>query len=62
MTFIFSKDNTRMCFNVDILNDNVNEPEKIFQVVLTTGDPQITLSPDTAVIIIIDNDSKYQFR
>ena len=62
MTFTFAKDNTtRMCFDVKIFDDNINEPEKKFLVILTTGDPQVTLSPATAVITIIDNDGKYQF-
>ena len=61
MTFTFSKDNTQKCFDVSILDNNINEPEKKFLVMLTTGDPEITLSPDTAVITIIDNDGKYQF-
>ena len=63
MTFTFSKDNIRQCFNVNILDDDdINEPEKIFLVVITTGAPQVTLSPDTATITIIGNDGKYQFQ
>ena len=62
MTFTFSKDNTRQCFNVGILDDDVVEPEKTFLVMLNTGDPQVTLLPDTATITIIDNDGKYQFQ
>ena len=59
MTFIFSKDNTQQCFNVSILGDDINEPEEKFLVMLTTGDPQVTLSPDTATITILDKDGKY---
>ena len=59
MTFTFSKDNTRECFTVDILDDNINEPEEIFFLMLTTGDPQVNLSPDTVIITVIDNDGKY---
>ena len=62
ITFTFSKDNTRQCFNVSILDDDINEPEKTFLVMLTTGDPQVTLSPDTATITIIDDEGKYQFQ
>ena len=61
MTFTFSKDDTGQCFNVGILDDDIDEPEKTFLVMLLTGDPQVTLSPDTATITIIDNDGKYQF-
>ena len=60
MTFNFSRDNTRQCFDVGILDDDINEPEKKFFVMLNTGDPQVTLSPNTATITIIDNDGKYQ--
>ena len=59
MTFTVSKDHTRVCFDVDILT---NDPEKKFLLILTTGDPQVNLSPDTAIITIIDNDGKYQFQ
>ena len=62
MTFTFSKDSTRQCFDVGILDDDINEPEKTFLAMLSTGDPQVTLSPDTATITIIDNDGKYQFQ
>ena len=62
MTFTFSKDNTRVCYDVDILDDDISEPAKKFLLMLTTGDPQINLSPDTAVITIIDNDCKYQIQ
>ena len=61
MTFIFSK-NTRECFDVSILDDNINEPEKKFLLMLTTGDPQINLSPNTVIITIIDNDGKCEFQ
>ena len=61
-TFTFSKDNTQQCFNIIILDDVKNEPEEKFLVMLTTGDPQVTLSPKTATITILDNDGKYQFQ
>ena len=62
MTFYFSNDNTRVCFDVDILDDDISEPEKKFLLMLNTGDPYVNLSPDTAVITIIDNDGKYRFQ
>ena len=62
MTFIFSKNNTRMCFDVDIFDDDISEPEHKFFLMLTTGDPQVNLSPNTTVITTIDNDGKYQFQ
>ena len=45
-----------MCFNVSILDDEIYEEEENFLVMLTTGDPQVKLSPSTANIIIVDND------
>ena len=62
MTFTLFKDNTRECFNVDILDNDISEPEEKFLVMLATGDPQVDLLPDTATITIIDNDGKYQFQ
>ena len=62
MTFTFSRNNTQQCFNIGILDDDINEAEKIFFVMLTTSDPQVILSPDTANITILDNDGKYQFQ
>ena len=62
MTFTFSRDDTRQCFDVSIFDDDINEPENKFLVMLSTGDPRITLSPDMATITILDNDGKYQFQ
>ena len=63
MTFTFSKDITQQCFNVGIFDDDdINELQRTFLVMLTTGDPQVDLLPDTATITIIDNDGKYQFQ
>ena len=62
MTLTFSKDNTRQCFDVYILDDDLNEPEEILFVILTTDDPQVTLSSDKTTITILDNDGKYQFQ
>ena len=59
---IFLRDNTRHCFNVSILDDDINEPEKEFLVMLTTSDSHVDLSPNMATITIIDNDGKYQFQ
>ena len=61
MTFTFS-DNTRQCFDVYILDDDLNEPEEILFVILATDEPQVTLSPHKATIAILDNDGKYQFQ
>ena len=63
MTFTFSKDITQQCFDVGIFDDDdINELQRTFLVMLTTGDPQVDLLPDTATITIIDNDGKYQFQ
>ena len=62
MNFTFSKDNTRLCYNFDTLDDDINELEKKFFLMLIAGDPQVTISPNKTVITIKDNDGKYQFQ
>ena len=49
------------CFNVTIIDDNLYEnPEEFFANISTT-DTQVTISPMTTVITIIDNDgTKYE--
>ena len=51
---------TQHCVNVDITNDLVHEPEEIFSLSLTKISPFITLSNDTGIVVITDDDGKLQ--
>ena len=44
------------CFNVSIINDDMYENPEEFFANITTTDTQVTISPMTTVITIIDND------
>ena len=46
-----------MCFNVSILNDEIEESEEYFLVTITSGDPQVKLSPSTTALTILDDDA-----
>ena len=56
---VFSPGVDRVCFNVSIINDNRYELNEDFFVNLTTTDPQVDISPITAVVTIMDDDSKW---
>ena len=55
-THTFSRNVIQVCFNVSILDDEMNEEEENFLVTITTGDPQVNISPSTATLTIVDND------
>ena len=44
------------CFNVSIIDDDMYENPEEFFANITTTDTQVTISPMTTVITIIDND------
>ena len=47
------------CFTVTVNNDNLfEEDEETFTVALSTTDPVVTITNDTAAVTIIDTDSK----
>lgn len=56
---VFQPGSTRQCVDVGISDDSVDEPaqEDLFLTMTTTQD-DVTLTPDTARVIINDNDSK----
>ena len=53
-----SGDGNTQCQNISIINDGVRENVQNFSVRLNTTDPQVQLIPESATIILIDNDSK----
>lgn len=57
LTFDLQMAVTAMCETVLINNDGVLEDDEAFLVDLTTVDPNVSLSPDSTLIItILDND------
>lgn len=49
--------NVLMCTNVNITNDNVVEDMEVFQVILSSSDPDVIIGTNgTASITILDND------
>ena len=55
-TFNFSQGHTERCFSFTIKDDSEEEPEESFFITVTTGDPQVKLSPSIAKVSIKDND------
>ena len=48
------------CWTVVIINDNIVENTETFSVELSTSEPDIVLlSPSSAVVNIVDDDSKF---
>ena len=56
LTFTPSMTENLMCRNVTILNDVFYEDPENLTVVLTTVDPDVTLTPDEGTITILDED------
>jgi len=52
----FDGSNTRGCSDVPITDDNIYEDDETFSVTLTTEDGDVTLEPDSGVVIITDED------
>ena len=50
-----------MCTPITITDDDVGEPPEVFNVTLTTDDPETTLDPPVGIITIIDNDGEILF-
>ena len=62
MTLTFDTCEIRRCVNVSIVDDMVDEPDEVFDYILTPPpaglDPRITIRPDMGEIFIIDDDGK----
>ena len=46
------------CATITVGSDTILEDDESFSVVMTTTDPDVTISPNTAVVTITDDDSK----
>ena len=49
----------RDCATITVGSDTILEDDESFSVVLTTTDPDVTMSPSTAVVTLTNDDSKY---
>ena len=54
---VFNPDTSEVCTNISITNDTVLEGNEEFSAILI-ADPYVILSPDSATIIIMDDDSE----
>ena len=59
MQLQFSPIVSQICVNVSIVDDSILESDEQFEVLLETSEPMVTLSPSTAAVSIIDNDSMW---
>ena len=48
----------RDCATITVGSDTILEDDESFSVVMTTTDPDVTISPNIAVVTITDDDSK----
>ena len=53
---VFSATVTRWYTQITINNDALLEDDETFSVNLETNDPAVILSPDTAIVTIVDED------
>ena len=54
----FNLDTSEVCINIGIINNDILEGNEEFSVMLFANDPQVIVSPDSAAITIMDNDSE----
>ena len=59
---MFGSSNKKQCVLISILNDTVPEVPEHFRVVLSMTTPQagVILTPDSATVVINDDDGEYQ--
>ena len=58
MEFLFDADTSRACARIPIIEDMSLEAVESFNVILSTTDTRVSLEPQTATVLISDNDSK----
>ena len=59
LTFNSGNGLQRDCATITVGSDTILEDDESFSVVLTTTDPDVTISPNTTVVTLTNNDSKY---
>ena len=52
----FSQNETRVCFNVSIIDDNIHEEDEVFFINITTSDPLVILSQPLTTLAIKSDD------
>ena len=55
----FTPMDSRFCYNMTVINDQLFEGQEDFTVTLSTSAPSVSVQPETAIIIITDDDRKY---
>ncbi len=55
----FSGSVDRVCKNVSTKGDDILEDDEEFLLILSTSDPDVTLVPDEAIVLINDGDGMY---
>ena len=61
MTLTFDTGVDTLCMDIEILDDEVGEPQEIFRGVLTVEDTQVTIrDPNPVDIVVTDDDGKNQ--
>ena len=58
MTFLPSQQSEDVCWTIGITNDSRVEGTEVFHVNLDTDDASVTLDPNTAQIVIMEEDCK----
>ena len=58
MSLIFEPGTVQRCIDINVTNDPILEAAEIFTVELSTTDPNVTLSPRSAMVIIARNDGR----
>ena len=58
-TFLPSSQPDDVCWTISIINDDNVEGQEIFLVNINSDDIRVTLNPDTAQVIIMEEDCEY---
>ena len=51
-------EDSSILISIDIINDNITEGEENFTLALSSASPEVSISPSSAVITILDEDSQ----
>ena len=54
LALMFDSESSRMCVLISLASDNLLEPVEVLEAVLTSDDPDVTLTPKLANILILD--------
>ncbi len=54
----FNSTVNRLCTTIEVVDDNVFESDEVFYVIIGDTNSSITISPESGVVTIEDNDGK----